>query len=64
MFIIYKSINKELERKAYSDIAYFERCEWQTEIDRTVNILNFCKICKFSIVLSNESIFLFNVVLS
>lgn len=43
MFIIYKSINKELERKAYSDIAYFERCEWQTEIDRTVNILNFAK---------------------
>lgn len=43
MFIIYKSINNELERKAYSDIAYFERCEWQTEIDRTVNILNFAK---------------------
>ena len=43
MFIIYKSINKELERKAYSDIAYFERCKWQTETDRTVNILNFAK---------------------
>lgn len=43
MFIIYKSINKELERKAYSDIAYFERREWQTEIDRTVNTLNFAK---------------------
>lgn len=43
MFIIYKSINNELERTAYSDIAYFERCEWQTEIDRTVNILNFAK---------------------
>lgn len=43
MFIIYKSINKELERRAYSDIAYFERYEWQTEIDRTVNILNFAK---------------------
>lgn len=43
MFIIYKSINKELERKAYSDIAYFERCEGQTEIGRTVNILNFAK---------------------
>lgn len=43
MFIIYKSINKELERKAYSDIAYFERLEWQTEVDRTVNILNFAK---------------------
>lgn len=43
MFIIYKSINKELERKAYNDIAYFERCEWQTEIDRTVNTLNFAK---------------------
>lgn len=43
MFIIYKSINKELERKAYSDITYFERCEWQTEIDRTVNTLNFAK---------------------
>lgn len=43
MFIIYKRINKELERIAYSDIAYFERCEWQTEIDRTVNNLNFEK---------------------
>lgn len=43
MFIIYKSINKELERKAYSDIAYFESCEWQTEIDRTVGTLNFAK---------------------
>ena len=51
MFILYKSINKELERKAYSDIAYFERCEWQTEIDRTVNTLNFAKFVSLVLLL-------------
>ena len=47
LFIIYKLINNELNKRASSDIAYFEQCEWQTEIDRTVNILNFSKFVSF-----------------
>ena len=47
LFIIYKLVNCEINKRASSDIAYFEQCEWQTEIDRTVNILNFSKFVSF-----------------
>ena len=58
MFIIYKSINRELERKAYSDIAYFERCEWQVEIDRTINILNFAKLISLVLFIATSLSFI------
>ena len=47
LFIIYKLVNNELSKRALSDIAYFEQCEWQIEIDRTVNVLNFSKFVSF-----------------
>lgn len=47
LFIIYKLVNCELNKRASSDIVYFEQCEWQTEIDKTVNILNFSKFVSF-----------------